>query len=110
MKALKLTLATSFVAGALALGSAPAHAAPCPVYALASVSCGGPVAHGGGSSSAVWWIMACPAGIVTAAMAKNWRRHQELTAPEAWTCGLQYWWNEATGRYDRKPARKHRRH
>jgi hypothetical protein len=45
--------------------------------------------------------MACPAGIVTAAMAKNWRRHKELTAPEAWTCGLQYWWNEATGRYGR---------
>jgi hypothetical protein len=104
MKALKTTLAASFVAGALALGSAPAHA-QC-AYTIGS--CGGAVS-GGISSSTAWWIMACPAGVVTAALAKNWRRHAELTAPEAWTCGLQYWWNEATGQYDRRPARRHRR-
>lgn len=110
MKALKTTLAASFVAGALALGSAPAHAACYPTYSILSVSsCGGAVG-GGISSSTAWWIMACPAGVVTAALAKNWRRHAELTAPEAWTCGLQYWWNEATGQYDRRPARRHRRH
>lgn len=48
-----------------------------------------------------WWIMACPGGVVTAAMVKNWKRHKELTQQEAWTCGLLYWWNEASGRYGR---------
>jgi hypothetical protein len=45
--------------------------------------------------------MACPGGVVTAAMVKNWKRHKELTQQEAWTCGLLYWWNEATGQYGR---------
>jgi hypothetical protein len=102
MKTLKMALAGSLIAGALALGAAPASAAV--AFCGPRVPC-----TGGISSSTAWWIMACPAGVVTAAMAKNWRRHKELTAPEAWTCGLQYWWNEATGQYDRKPARKHRR-
>jgi hypothetical protein len=93
MKALKMALAASLMAGTLAVSTAPAGAAVC-------VRCG-PVVGSSISSSTVWWIMACPASIVTAAMAKNWRRHKELTAPEAWTCGLQYWWNEATGRYGR---------
>lgn len=100
MKILKMALAGSLIAGAIALNTAPANAAVC-------VRCG-PLVGGSISSSTAWWIMACPAGIVTAALAKSWKRHQELTAPEAWTCGLQYWWNEATGQYD-KPARKHRR-
>jgi hypothetical protein len=53
----------------------------------------------GGSTP--WWIFVCPGGIVTAAMMKNWRRHRELTTPEAWTCGFLYWWNEGTGQYGR---------
>jgi hypothetical protein len=48
-----------------------------------------------------WWIFVCPSGIVTAAVVKNARRHKELTTPEAWTCGFQYWWNEVTGKYGR---------
>ena len=46
-----------------------------------------------------WWIFVCPGGVVTAAVAKNWRRNKELTTPEAWTCGFLYWWNEGTGKY-----------
>ena len=99
MKMLKMALAASVVAGTVAISAAPAHA----VIRT-------PVAGSGMSAGTVWWIMACPAGVVTAALAKNWKRHAELTAPEAWTCGLQYWWNEATGQYDRKPVRRHRRH
>jgi hypothetical protein len=53
----------------------------------------------GGSTP--WWIFVCPTGIVTAAVVKNARRHKELTAQEAWTCGFLYWWNEATGMYPR---------
>lgn len=49
--------------------------------------------------TAIWWFMACPGSVVAAASAKNWRRHQELTAEEAWTCGLLYWWNEGSGKY-----------
>jgi hypothetical protein len=48
-----------------------------------------------------WWVFACPGGVVSAAVIKNWKRNKELTSPEAWTCGLLYWWNEATGQYGR---------
>ncbi len=89
MKALKMALAASLVAGTVAVSTAPAHAVRVVTPA------------GGISTGTAWWIMACPGGIITAAMVKNWKRHKELTAPEAWTCGLQYWWNEATGRYGR---------
>jgi hypothetical protein len=91
MKTLKLMMAASLLAGTLAISSAPANASIIspPVHH-----------HGVGANTGyAYWILACPAGIITAAMAKNWKRHKELTAPEAWTCGLQYWWNEATGRY-----------
>jgi hypothetical protein len=52
-------------------------------------------------STSPWWIFVCPTGIVTAAVVKNAKRHKELTAPEAWTCGVLYWWNEGTGKYGR---------
>jgi hypothetical protein len=52
-------------------------------------------------SATPWWIFVCPAGIVTAAMVKNWKRHKELNSPEAWSCGFLYWWNEAAGKYGR---------
>ena len=81
-------IATIFLAGALALGTAPS-------FAQAPRGSTG----GGVHSGTAWWILACPAGVVTAAMVKNWKRHKELNAPEAWTCGLLYWWNEATGQY-----------
>lgn len=45
---------------------------------------------GGGSN---WWVFICPAGIITAAMVANWHNNRELTAQEAWTCGLLYWPN-----------------
>jgi hypothetical protein len=60
-----------------------------------------PSGHVMGGISTPWWIFVCPGGIVTAAMAKNWKRHKELSSPEAWTCGLLYWWNEGTGKYGR---------
>ena len=86
-------IATIFLAGALAISSslpASAQVQGC------RTGCGG-----GTNSGVAWWILACPAGVMTAAMVKNWKRHKELNAPEAWTCGLLYWWNEATGQYGR---------
>jgi hypothetical protein len=91
MKTLKLMMAASLVAGTVAIGAAPANAA--------AVACRIACHTGGASTGYAYWVLACPAGIITAAMAKNWKHHKELTAPEAWTCGLQYWWNEANGRY-----------
>ncbi len=93
MKALKLTLAASLLAGSFAMSAAPANAT--------IVVPRTPIYGGGIHTGTAYWILACPAGIITAAMAKNWKRHKQLTAPEAWTCGLQYWWNEATGKYGR---------
>ena len=91
MKALKLTLAASLLAGSLAVSAAPANA----------VIVRPPVSAGGVHASTAYWILACPAGIISAAMVKNWKRHKELTQQEAWTCGLLYWWNEGTGVYGR---------
>lgn len=82
-------IATIFLAGALTIGSIPS-------FGQARTATGG-----GMSTGTAWWIMACPAGVVSAAVVKNWKRHKELNQPEAWTCGLLYWWNEATGQYGR---------
>jgi hypothetical protein len=81
-------IATIFLAGALALATTPSFGQS------PRTTTGGGVHNG-----TAWWILACPGGVVTAAMVKNWKRHKELNAPEAWTCGLLYWWNEATGQY-----------
>jgi hypothetical protein len=62
-----------------------------------------PHKHGGGhgAEGVVWGIIGCAAGTVTAAVVKNYKRQQELTAPEAWSCGIEYFWNEETGQYGR---------
>lgn len=46
---------------------------------------------GGGSGFAVWPIFACAGGIITSALVANYRDNRELTAPEAWTCGVAFW-------------------
>jgi hypothetical protein len=71
----------------------------CPIPSLAG-NVRPPAGHVMGGSTP-WWIFICPADIVAAAMAKNWRRHRELTTQEAWSCGILYWWNEGTGHYGR---------
>jgi len=92
MKKVKLALGASLLATTLSLSAAPANALIpyCYTHSCATIHAG-----------AAYWIMACPAGVVASAMAKNWRRHQELTALEAGTCGLAYFWNEMAGKYGR---------
>ncbi len=85
-------IAIILLAGTFAFSSMPTFAQGVP-------------AGGGGSSSSSagtwgpWVIMGCAGAIITAAAVKSYKRKKELTQPEAWTCGLQYWWNEATGKY-----------
>ena len=39
-----------------------------------------------------WWVaFACPASVVLSALVADFRDNRQLTAPEAWTCGLLYW-------------------
>jgi hypothetical protein len=45
----------------------------------------------GGGTSAPWMIFACAGGIIASALVANYRDNRELTAPEAWTCGLLFW-------------------
>jgi hypothetical protein len=46
---------------------------------------------GNGGASLPWGIFACAGGIITSALVANYRDNRELTAPEAWTCGLLFW-------------------
>jgi hypothetical protein len=39
-----------------------------------------------------WWVaFGCPASVVLSALVADFRDNRQLTAPEAWTCGLLYW-------------------
>ncbi len=46
--------------------------------------------HFGGGSAVPWIIIGCAAGVVFAALAANARDNRELTAEEAWSCGLGF--------------------
>jgi hypothetical protein len=46
--------------------------------------------HGGGNAAVVWSIIGCAGGVVLAALAANYRDHRELTAEEAWSCGVLF--------------------
>jgi hypothetical protein len=35
--------------------------------------------------------LACPASIILSGAVANFRDNRQLTYPEAWTCGLLYW-------------------
>ena len=99
-----LALATAIAAMPVLSTNALAQPIPiCPIPTPIGLVCvpgpgGAPGKVFGGSTP--WWIFVCPTGIVTAAVVKNARRHKELTAQEAWTCGFLYWWNEGTGKYN----------
>jgi len=48
---------------------------------------------GSGPTYVPWLIIGCAGGIILAALAANARDHRELTAPEAWSCGLLFWFS-----------------
>jgi hypothetical protein len=80
-------LIVAILAGGLAIGSfsTSASAKPLPVV---------PGTHfGNGVSYVPWIIIGCAGGIILAALAANARDHRELTAPEAWSCGMLFWFS-----------------
>jgi hypothetical protein len=54
---------------------------------------------GPGNPAVVWSVIGCAGGIVLSAFAANYRDNRELTAPEAWTCGLLFWFSQPKGRH-----------
>jgi hypothetical protein len=38
----------------------------------------------------------CVVGIIVAGAHANWANNRQLTAPEAWTCGILYWFAPPT--------------
>jgi hypothetical protein len=48
---------------------------------------------GAGPTGWVWGIFGCSSGIILAAMVANFQQNRQLTAQEAWTCGLLFWFN-----------------
>jgi hypothetical protein len=86
MKTKKLIAAT--LAASMAVAAVPTAS-----FAVAVA----PVVPGhtfGGSGFAPWPIFACAGGIITSALVANYRDNRELTAPEAWTCGVLFWFAE----------------
>jgi len=49
-----------------------------------------PGQHFSGGGAAPWIVIGCAGGIILAALAANYRDHRELTAQEAWSCGLGF--------------------
>ena len=56
----------------------------------------------GGSGVGPWPIFVCAGGIILSAFAANYRDNRELTAPEAWSCGMLFWFSE--------PGKKKKKH
>jgi hypothetical protein len=48
---------------------------------------------GSGPTGWVWAIFGYSSGIILAAMIANFQQNRQLTANEAWTCGLLFWFN-----------------
>ena len=48
---------------------------------------------GPGPSGLVWAIFGCSSGIIFAALVANFQQNRQLTAQEAATCGLLFWFN-----------------
>jgi len=84
----KHKLIGAVLAGSLAIGSFSTPASATTAYRVV------PGTHfGAGPTYVPWLIIGCAGGIILAALAANARDHRELTAPEAWSCGLGFWFS-----------------
>jgi hypothetical protein len=89
MTKLKLT-SVAIVAAVLAAGA--------PTGASAKMTVVVPGQHFG-AGAGPWPIFACAGGIITAALVANARDNRELTAPEAWSCGLLFLFSQPGNRH-----------
>jgi hypothetical protein len=79
----KSKILAAVLAVSLAFSSSAAHAGtPVPGFTF-----------GTGPTGWVWAIFGCSSGIILAAMVANFQQNRQLTAQEAWTCGLLFWFN-----------------
>jgi hypothetical protein len=56
-----------------------------------------PGKHFGHGGVGPWPIFACAGGVITSALVANFRDNRELTADEAWSCGLLFWFSPPRG-------------
>jgi hypothetical protein len=101
----KLFIVTCMLFAALALAPSNASAQGVPGGGTGGGS-------GGGSSSTpvgIWIAMGCVTDIILAAAVANSRDNRELTAAEAWWCGLPFWFATEEKKKPRRPrhARVH---
>lgn len=94
----KLIAASGILLAALAFAPSNASAQGVP-------GGGGSPGGGGGSSNPVgiWIAMGCVADIILAAAVANSRDNRELTAAEAWWCGLPFWFTTEEKKKVRRP-------
>jgi hypothetical protein len=67
------------------------HKAYCPPKGPKGPKGGG--GHHGFGNTVVWTVIACAGTTVTAALAANYTHHRELTAEEAQSCGILYFFS-----------------
>jgi hypothetical protein len=87
-KLIAATLAASIAVAALPTTTFAAPALPAPGHVI-----------GGGGATAPWAIFACAGGIIASALVANYRDNRQLTTPEAWTCGVLFWFAKPKGRH-----------
>jgi len=83
----KKLIAAALAASLAASAVSPASAAPVRVVTV-------PATGGVHTPWVPFAVMGCASGIILAAMAASSRDKRELTAPEAWTCGLLFLFSE----------------
>ena len=82
-------LIAAVLVGSVAIGSLSASTAAHAVYVHRLPP---PPSHA--APVVPWLIFGCAGGIILAAFAANARDNRELTALEAWSCGLLFWGSE----------------
>ena len=60
---------------------------------------------GTGPTGLIWGIFGCSGGIIIAAMAANWQQNRQLTASEAWSCGILFWFTPPKRNIPGNPVR-----
>jgi hypothetical protein len=62
---------------------------------------------GGFNPIPVWAVMGCSADIIFAGFVASLRDNRELTATEAWFCGIPFWFEQPVERKKKKKKHRH---